>query len=71
MRFPELSKGITSHPISQEMPAIDIQIDLCDTIPSAGTYPCLISAILIEEEVVPKMDSSMKQSAVASLLALR
>ena len=54
-----------------EMRTIDIQIDLCDTIYSAGTFPCPQSAILIEEEVVPKMDSSMKQSAVASLLALR
>ena len=32
---------------------------------------CPKSAILIEEEVVPKMDSSTKRSAVASLLALR
>ena len=54
-----------------EMRTIDIQIDLCDTIYSAGTFPCPQSAILIEEEVVPKMDSSMKKSAVASLLALR
>jgi hypothetical protein len=28
-------------------------------------------AILTEEEVVPKMDSSMKRSAVASLLAVK
>jgi hypothetical protein len=53
------------------MPTIDIQIDLCDTTYSAGNLSCPNSAILIEEEVVPKMDSSLKQSAVASLLALR
>ena len=32
---------------------------------------CSSSAILIEEEVVPTMDSSTKRSAVASLLGLR
>ena len=32
---------------------------------------CLSSAILIEEEVVPTMDSSTKRSAVASLLVLQ
>jgi hypothetical protein len=54
-----------------EMPAIDIQKKVCNTSLSAGNHPCPKSAILIEEEVVPKMDSSMKRSAVASLLALR
>ncbi len=54
-----------------ETPAIDIQFDLCDTACSAGEVSCPNFAILIEEEVVPKMDSSLKRSAVASLLALR
>jgi len=47
---------------------IDIRIVLCDTAFKTGG--ATQSAILIEEEVVPKMDSSLKQSAVASLLAL-
>jgi len=49
---------------------IDIQIYLCDTNFHAG-MACPKSAILIEEEVVPKMDSSTRRSAAASLLALR
>jgi hypothetical protein len=69
--FPDLSKGIKNHPVFQEIHPIDIQNDLCDTGTIAGENPCPPSAILIEEEVVPKMDRSMKQSAVASLLALR
>ena len=54
-----------------ETRAIDIRNKLCNTTFNAGNRPCPNSAILIEEEVVPKMDSSMKRSAVASLLALR
>ena len=49
---------------------IDTRLVLCDTAssePGGATH----SAILTEEEVVPKMDSSLKRSAVASLLALR
>jgi hypothetical protein len=57
--------------VSPNAAPIDIQIDLCDTNRSAGSMPCPKSAILIEEEVVPKMDSSLSRSAVAALLALR
>jgi hypothetical protein len=57
--------------LQTEMRTIDIRNKLCNTAFNAGNRPCPNSAILIEEEVVPKMDSSMKRSAVASLLALR
>jgi hypothetical protein len=69
--FLELSKDITSPPVYPVLPAIDIQIDLCDTDRSAGKIAYPKTAILIVEEVVPMIDSSMKRSAVASLLALR
>jgi hypothetical protein len=47
---------------------IDIRIVLCDT--GFKTGGASQPAILIEEEVVPMIDCSLKQSAVASLLAL-
>jgi hypothetical protein len=67
--------GLNDNHLRGKGGAIDIQIELCDTTLNADTplhgKACSKSAILIEEEVVPKMDSSLKRSAAASLLALR